>query len=115
MSWASWPKLQAWHSRHLDSLKLLNGGKPNNNNNKFDKSDRADDSVLGVSTDFLKKSKLCIKFQSEICDLESGHMLGKTALSLTCGYCLSKSRVVADHLTKSCPEKAKVFHRGGGR
>ena len=92
----------------------------NNNNNKLGnaggKDEKSDDSILGVRVDFMRQSKLCFKFQSEVCDLESGHVSRHgVPLAHSCGFCLEKSGTVADHSTKSCPERAKGFGRGGGR
>ena len=62
-------------------------------------------------------SKLCIKFQSNQCDLESGHPNphGKSALSHLCAFCLFKTKDVAtDHCAQACPKRAsaKVLQSG---
>ena len=118
-SWDNWEKIQSWHSRHLESLKLCSSSKGINPsaNGRQQTNEKAEDSANGVPFSFMKQSKLCIKFQSEICDQESGHFngFGKTALSHNCAYCLLKLKTVAVHSAKSCPERAKVFTKGGGR
>ena len=113
-SWENWEKIQIWHSRHLESLKLSA-----NNNNKLVKDDgkdeKSEDTILGVRVGFMRQSKLCFKFQSEVCDLESGQIsCHGVPLAHLCGFCLEKSGRVADPSTKSCPEQAKGFGRGGG-
>ena len=112
-SWENWEKIQIWHSRHLESLKFSA-----NNNKKLGnaggKDEKSDDSILGVRVDFMRQSKLCFKFQSEVCDLESGHISRHgVSLAHSYGFCLEKSGTVSDHSTKSCPERAKGFGRGG--
>ena len=72
--------------------------------------------ICGVEVGFMRDSKLCVKFQSNQCELESGHpnAHGKSSLSHSCAFCLFKSQDVADHSAQSCPKRAnqKVFGPG---
>ena len=114
----SWDLIQSWHQRHLDSLRF--SGSSNKSNGKGDApsrpGDKDDDSAFGVPTSFMKQSKLCIKFQSGLCDLEPGHVVrgGRVELVHNCAHCLHKNKVAAQHSAKECTEILKVFHKGGG-
>ena len=112
-SWDSWDRISSWHSRHLDVMRMSTSIKaPKADVTK----DRSKEKICGVEVGFMRDSKLCVKFQSNQCELESGHpnAHGKSTLSHSCAFCLFKSKDVADHSAQSCPKRAnqKVFGPG---
>ena len=119
-SWDDWAKIKSWHERHLDYLKISGAEKGSWNEKSADEKipKKTESTVHGVPIDFIKQSKICIKFQHDVCDQESGHQTSHgVALQHACALCLHKNKGVADHPAKSCPIKQnkKVFPQGGAR
>ena len=111
--WTSWPRIQAWHSRHLDALKLkvpvsTEAGTTKTNGNSDDKKDHKDDKRDVAPHHYMLANHLCIKFQTNHCSESGAHQLpnGSTVHHL-CALCLWKGRGAHnDHGNKSCPKKA---------
>ena len=100
-SWDSWERISYWHSRHLDAMRMTTQSKtPKTEPVK----DRSKEKICGIEVSFMQESKLCMKYQSNQCELESGHPNphGKSSLSHSCAFCLFKSKDVADH-SAQCP------------
>jgi hypothetical protein len=109
ISWSNWDQIKSLHSKHLDSIHLNVASHEQVLN--VDKADKSKDSTF-VPESYMKSQNICIKFQNNICEHESAHVIdsGATILHL-CGLChMAEKKNSPDHGFKTCPiKKKKVF------
>ena len=110
LSWDNWPRINKFHEKHLDSLRLQGH---NSGDQKGGDGKKAEEkSGTFVSTDYMRSNGICFKFQNAVCDEEGSHVLtgtNNTVLHI-CGLChLLKKENVSDHGYKLCPKKQEKF------
>ena len=120
VDWSSWDRIQAWHDRHITSLKMRQASGPDSTNPSKKQDTRSMDDrrmLEGVPYSFMKEQMICIKFQSQVCDHPGPHQLA-TAPGITvvhiCAVCMfNKKGSNPDHCSKTCPNK-QSFQPGDG-
>ena len=105
ISFGRWSSIQAWHARHLESIRL-SGYKKGRGDQSGDIDDERKKKKVFVTDNFMRSKKLCLAYNRGTCDQTGDHMIGKTNVVHACGLCLFKEKgVVTDHGLKSCPVK----------
>ena len=111
--------MQAWHSRHLESIRLAgfkpkldkpgnSGGTQKNGSSASDEDLAKKKSKNFVPQHFIRSKKLCIKYQKGVCEFTADHDIGGVNIVHACALCLFKDRgIVKDHGSKTCPKKEK--------
>jgi hypothetical protein len=117
MSFAHWAPMQAWHTRHLESIRLgsFRRDKPEkpkkgagNDAPDADAKDVKKKSKNFVPQHFLRSKRLCLKYQNGTCEHTEDHDVAGVTIVHACGLCLYKERgIIKNHGMKSCPDKEK--------
>ena len=110
INWLDWQGLQAFHNKHLDSMRLRSSNWGIFPTEKVDKTAKAG---TFVSEPYMRSNKICFRFQHNACDEEGSHTLADTNMTVQhiCGLCHKMKRENnAEHGYKSCPlKKQKLF------
>lgn len=121
VSWVEWPKVEEFHRRHLEAIRMANSASgaarnPTANPDKAGKDDDKKKDKFYVSKDFMLTSKICMKFQHGSCEMEQSHDLDNGInVQHVCALCFKLHKVlVPDHGHKSCPVRTKPSFRPGG-
>ena len=115
-----WSGLQAFHDSLVDQLmfkRIQEKQKPQEHGNpskkqrvdeKFDKSHSDERVIEGISAEWLRSQKLCIRFQENKCSQPTDHKTygGSVTLRHLCAGCLKvKNESVSDHAAFNCSSK----------
>ena len=105
ISFGRWAPVQAWHARHLESIRL--SGHKKGRSDQTGSTDVDDKKKkIHVTDNFMRAKKLCLAFNRGTCDQTTDHLIGKTTVVHACGLCLFKEKgVVTDHGLKTCSLK----------
>jgi hypothetical protein len=130
VSWDSWPSIQTWWDRSVDSLrshKLLKPnrrirqdkdiGKDSSSGNMNDKTKNKTDTrraslIAGLPVTWYTSNYICIKYNSGSCDKTGSHnnVLGNILLKHICGGCLKLGKGEdSSHPANKCKYKEQFF------
>ena len=126
ISWDSWPAIQRWWDRSLDSLKCKTAAdkanppkKPRLDNQSGQPASQPPGQqkthLAGLSISWMGSNQICIKFQTGNCDKTGDHKTvhGNDTLKHICGGCLKLGKPDdSSHSAKLCPFKDQFFHQG---
>jgi hypothetical protein len=118
MSFAHWEPMQAWHTKHLESIHLGSfrrdkPDKPNKGASKDSgdgdgKAKKPKKSKNFVPQHFLRSKKLCLKYQNNTCEHMEDHEVSSVTIMHACSLCLYRDRgIVKGHGLKAWPDKQK--------
>jgi hypothetical protein len=123
VSWDSWPSIQTWWDKSVDSLRSRRLVKPirrikedknivNTSGNISDKGQVNIAMIAGLPRTWYTSNYICIKYNSGTCDKTSSHksVFGKVMIKHICGGCLKIGKGEdSSHPAYKCKFKEQFF------
>ena len=126
VSWDSWPSIQTWWDRSVDSLRSRSLQNPNkrfkhddgkdgstsSNSSGVGKAGQEPSLVVGLPAEWYKTNNICIKYNLGACEKPSSHKTvhGDHTLKHICGGCLKLEKGEdSSHPAKNCQHKSQFF------